>query len=379
MLETGSSFLKHILVGALVAVSAQLTTIGQEALLEENSGMEPREALVETEPMETAVSPQYRLIPGEKYGYELIWRERRINDWPDDTLVRLSQGEDRPTSGPWVYNWVARRDPCFLVSGDLPRFALMRTYRTPDINPSFMKMGELRIRVSVEGHDFWLDEAGPVVARFYPWGTIHELEIPGTGLKCRAKATLVGNRGVGVDFVIIPESEPVGPVIVEFHFGGMGAYQPHLLSSYIPVDDSDDKDVHVEMGDNEAISVSSLPLATPLYQTDETQRIVTRYQMTPWSSGSVQPSGESKRFVIQHRIDDLVTEERFQVLFFQSSDEFGEDLRIQDFKAHVKGAEDHYKELLDRYEIQTPEPLVDAGFYAAVMNLEYGYAPPAWY
>ena len=64
----------------------------------------------------------------------------------------------RSLNGPWKFNWVARRDPVFLVSGDLPCYSLAVTPRIASTNPPFHKLGDLRVQVTCGSASLWLDE-----------------------------------------------------------------------------------------------------------------------------------------------------------------------------------------------------------------------------
>src|ERR1035437_6521065 len=181
--------------------------------------------------------PQYRLLENQ-YGYELIWRARKTNEWPQLELILLSQGADRPRGGPWIYNWVARRDPIFLVSGDLPRIAMLRNYRLPDLNPPFFKLGDLRIGLTLGGHRYWLDEIDHIQSQFYAWGTVHRVRL-GVHPQVQATltATLAGARGIAVELQLETSEPGSAPVQVELWYGGLAAGNSDLAASaYLPLD-----------------------------------------------------------------------------------------------------------------------------------------------
>ncbi len=54
------------------------------------------------------------------------------------------------------------------------------------------------------------------------------------------------------------------------------------------------------------------------------------------------------------------------------------DYQIDRFDEYVRESQDYYKALLDQVEIHTPDKVLDAGFYASVVNMDYVYEAPAW-
>ena len=70
-----------------------------------------------------------------------------------------------------------RRDPVALVSGDLPRFALLDYQRIASASPTPFLLGDVRIRVKTAEKTIWLDEHGSVETHYFPWGTKHHIEL----------------------------------------------------------------------------------------------------------------------------------------------------------------------------------------------------------
>lgn len=327
---------------------------------------------------------QYRLLE-DQLGYELIWRPRQVNQWPDHELIRLSQGANRPKAGPWLYNWVARRDPMFLVSGDLPRFAMMRTYRVPDINPPYAKLGDLRIRLMIDGVGYWLDETDPVAARFYPWGTEHSLHVgERTPVQVNVSAALVGNMGIGM-CLTLNAGESVD-VTVELYFGGAAVQEAPLVSSYLAVLPDDGVDDRVVIGATSASIEADLDLASPLNPEAGTVTVRVRAESDPPSeierTSSDSPEGMGNRALFRQRTS--VTRDGTTIRFLASqtvADDgpgYGPEASAASLDRHFAETKAYYGKLLAPFSIQTPDSLLDAAFYAGVLNLDYTFQPPAW-
>jgi len=151
------------------------------------------------------------VLTSDSYGFELKWRPRKDNVVPEEVLREVMEGDELPPSGPWIFNWAARRDPCFLLSGDLPRFALARTFRESSLNPKIAILGDLRIRIQVAGRSYWLDDLNGGKARFFPWGTVHHFSPqPDSPLEVEVRATLVKNTGIAIEIELgAPSAKPL--------------------------------------------------------------------------------------------------------------------------------------------------------------------------
>lgn len=306
-----------------------------------------------------------------KYIYELIWRDRKENLWPEDMLIRLSQGEERPVSGPWAFNWAVRRDPCFLVSGDLPRFALLRTFRVPELNPPFAKLGDLRICCHTGDSTFWLDEANILSARFFAWGTVHRVTLqPLFPLDFIITAVLVDNCGIAIEVEINSDSRDMEKIELELIYGGVTWKNSSLTPSYFDDVIWDSIDNEVVLQDNKGIILKGdLPINVMVES--EHEGIVTTGAIT-----HEQKNG--KYLVFKKQLPKGVIRDRFRLIAFQFEDGQEEIPVINRFEEYVRKTKHYFECILDEQEINTPDEVLDAGFYAAVMNLEYSYQSPAW-
>jgi len=74
------------------------------------------------------------------------------------------------------FNRGVKRGDTILVTGDRPRFALMRTYPEDKLDPDLVKLGDGRIHLRCRGVDAWLDECDALEVVFHPGSTDYRLE-----------------------------------------------------------------------------------------------------------------------------------------------------------------------------------------------------------
>ena len=66
------------------------------------------------------------------------------------------------------YNRGGKRDNTIMVTGDLPLFAMMRTYPENNLSPDLIKLGDARIRIAYNSKLYWLDSLPDIVPVFEP-------------------------------------------------------------------------------------------------------------------------------------------------------------------------------------------------------------------
>lgn len=324
--------------------------------------------------------PQYKLLK-DQYGYELIWRERKSNEWPQVELIVLSQGADRPRGGPWIYNWVARRDPVFLVSGDLPRVALMRNYRLPDLNPPFFKLGDLRIALTIGGHRYWLDEIDHVQTQFFAWGTVHCVRLGEPQIQATLTATLAGERGIAIELQLETVEPRSTPVQVELCYGGLAAVGSDLsASSYFPLDPLERAGDLVEITPAGGRIQQVLDVNTP--SNPSTGVVHTAVEVLFDPPGKVSKADAEGPFIVsRHELALTSKPVKLEVLAFDRDDTGHENIPKSEAKAfgdYLQASQEFYQRILNQAKINTPDPLLNAGLQAAVVNLEYTYQVPGW-
>lgn len=313
-------------------------------------------------------APHYELLDA-RGAYRLVWRARNdvTPDW-DAMHVAVHACKDAPLGGPWLYNWVARRDPSCLVSGDLPRIALMRTYREDSVAPPFHKLGDLRIRLTLHGQPVWLDDLAPWDAAFHPWGTVHTRRADGAlPFTIRLTSVLAQNRGVLIRLHIGPRDAKPDPVDrVELVYGGLDIKGPQFIPPYFLPDATEAHDNRVILSANEAVL--------------EAPDMPARVHVLAWPDPAVRTgdgAATGNRVIFQFPARDPATID-VSLLASVSTDDGQSPLTPADADAIEAEARAHFDMILSACALSTPDALLDAAFDASLLNLEYVYQPPAW-
>lgn len=331
---------------------------------------------------------QYRLL-NESGSFELIDRQRGNNTWPDNDLIRLSQGEDRPHAGLWTFNWVARRDPVILVSGDLPRIAMMRTFRVADLNPSFVVMGDLRVRIRYGGKNHWLDEMDHPKTHFFPWGTIHQFAATEIFPFIIEIVSTLTNRGICVQLSIVYhqiQGMANNDANIDLFYGGVVCKDPILQAAYIISETNDAENNELEVKPHGCKISASLDLTSPLYKAQGPTPITVEIKAEPLGSVEISTSDESdgmgNRLVFHHQIKPRSKPYEFRMLAYQieSANLPDQDSLpvLEKFSEYCEEARTYFDSLLDKARLRSPDPYLNSAFHAAVVNLDYAYQPPAW-
>ena len=320
--------------------------------------------------------PQFSIV-NERSVYEATWRAKPYQVWPSteewwDMHLKVHKAEDLPQVGPWAFNWIVRRHPCFMVSGDAPRFSLVETPRNKEINPRFYMMGELRIRCSVGEQSFWLDERGKIKTVYYPWGTVHQVDLrPELPLQFKIQAVLAENCGIVVE--VLPIGDANKPLNVELglYYGGLDSKFINFFPEYFIINSNDSHNDTVELNNNMA------KLADP--------NILLKIFVSAEPTGTVEvDSGKTSdfttnRIVFKHKFSTGENIRSFRVLACKIEDDKSAKLSIGKFDEYVQQTKNYYDEILNSVDIKTPDTVLNTGFYASVVNLDYTYQPPGWF
>ncbi len=266
---------------------------------------------------------------------------------------------------PYSFNWVVRREPSFMAGGDVPRYALVTTEAEHSHNPPLLKAGDLRLRVTVQGQTFWLDERGHVTTTYLPWGQRHEVDCaPGVDLRFSIRAALVQTHALAVEITATGSSLADGDVVLDLCYGGLVAKTPHFLPEYfhaLPGDESDNR-IRIE-GQQATLNGGGLPVSVV---------------------AECEPPGD---LVVEEGTPQVIRRARFRhrleapgavVAFVAWMPELGPTQQAGAAGAAIEEAQSYYAELLAPYDIETPDPLLDAAFFSGVVNLDYTRHLGSW-
>ncbi len=281
----------------------------------------------------------------------------------EDEWVRAQTGYCQPHPGPSVGNYLVRRDPMALISGDLPRFALLDYRREASHKLTPYLLGDVRVMIKIGGKNIWLDEHGAVETDYFPWGTQHRVEIG--PLTVLATASLIENVGLALTLAVDHHSDE--PVEVLLCCGGLGMAdmrggdRPECLLLHSELEAND----HIVIADGAALF------------TDEAIPYAVRVQ------------ADAKEVVLMADTDDVLKRAAFRWILSAGpaqlnlvvSKQVSPSTPLNPAYAgqYISATKQYYADLLVGLEIRTPDPLLDAAFYSAVAGLDYTYAAPGWF
>jgi hypothetical protein len=328
------------------------------------------------------VKAHYR-IADRRVEYEADWTARPFRSpvTPENQnvlhAVRNFALVDEP---PLVFNWAARRDPVWLVSGDLPRVALATIHAAEGgQDPQHLCLGDVRIRLTLHGESFWLDERGEVRTRYQPWGTRHAVQLDSpANLSVTVDAFLAENRGIAVRTSLAATEGVSVPVTLEYVVGAVRfdpscAMQARYLRSR-----PDEYPWHIPQ---------RLQAADRIECRDETATITNPdAPYSAWLAGDVTaesgayPFGdETREFVVYRHAFTATAEPRdCRLLVGKVEGNGSAPVRMEHFAYYETEARRYYQYLLDACRMETPDEALDAGFHSAVVNLDYEFHDFAW-
>jgi len=348
-------------------------------------------------------TPNYRIVD-EKSVYQATWQGVPYEVFPtpeNQNIVAqcVNQGFDLWRSGPWTFNWAVRRSPCSLISGDLPRMVLVETERSDTPNPPFIRMGDIRIRLTVGGDSFWLDERGRITTTYYPWGTVHHVEPePDLPLVITVTAALARNSGMAVRVDVEGlDKKPVSGTI-GIYYGGLDINGTQYWQEYVRVHSQGypahvprmvtEQDTVTIEGDVVTLSNPQVPLgaAATALPVGKLERVAPK----EWEKMNAVPREEDLK---KRRVDEVRDEHRVVFSFDFDTKTPVEPVRflawkvadgtaplaIERFDDYLAEARQYYAGLLDTVEIDTPDTHLNTAFNAAVVNMDYVYEAPAWF
>jgi hypothetical protein len=268
-----------------------------------------------------------------------------------------------------AFNRGLRRHPTLIATGDLPRFALLRTRPEAKMDPSFIKLGDGRIRLSVDGgQPFWLDEAEGIRTTFLPHATEQRLPLPGpAGLACVLTVAHAANWGLVARLVIHNGSAVGRKVDVELVFGGLSVHGRTFSAAYFNPAQADQEAPQTSIQDHDGVAV------------------MTREAFPETVAAALLPRGAwsaaNGRAAFRHACEVAPGAEAGCGLVAG----WGEDaaatlarVRAAEPEALLREAEAHAQALLDAAVIRTPDAVLDAAFACAVLELDRVWYDPAW-
>lgn len=315
-------------------------------------------------PTET-ISTRYTL-GGQPASYVGQWEGQPVaHPRPEDgeeEWVRAQTGYCQPHPGPSVGNYLVRRDPVALVSGDLPRVAWLEYQHIAHISPTPYLLGDVRIQVTIAGQACWLDEHGRVETQYFPWGTEHHITLD--TLTLTLTAALAGTRGLALSLTIARQDDT--PVEVQLCYGGLG------LAEMRGGDRPECLLLHAEQeAQNRIVLAEGAALCE-----DEAIPFAVRVQAEHAEAQLIADTdGIRQRAAFRWVLGEQTTRLHL-VAGKQTPGAPALDAALAE--QYIDETRGYYAELLASVEIHTPDPLLDAAWYSAVVGMDYVYAAPGW-
>ncbi len=266
------------------------------------------------------------------------------------------------------FNRAVKRGRTVLVSGDKPRFALIYSAKSNQVDPDMYKMGDGRIRLTMNGKEIWLDCVPDINTTFNPSSTeyiCHPTLFP--GLAIRLLVSQAADWGAVARLSFSNSSGSPMQLKADLIYGGIRKCKRTFSASYFsPYEKEDISSNNVELGRESArlsdkniegdVLISSIPAVKPGQDTGHV-----------FFSVPVTVRGGAEKQIYFILSLSLPQDPRF----FQKIKEKNPSSLILESKKY-------YSDLLERYQISTPSDLLNNGFKSAVLNFDNIYTDPAW-
>lgn len=254
---------------------------------------------------------------------------------------------------PQAFNWIIRREPSVVVSGDIPGWALMVAERGRTVDPPFFVHALVRAGM-IEGIETrWLDEESKFDITYCPWSSKHVLSQK-NGAKLSASCTAWGNHGAVLKFTQTSENPAATTLIVKVY--GMGLSRQSNDASFVRLDRVDWREC-VPATDSGCASIRDIASGKGLFLRASAGEWEISRQGLVWT-------------VLLERNSTVELSLSICEKYTQS-----EYLDYADAEAETSG---HYEALLQQCQCSTPEPALDAALAAAVVTLDHVRDGKAW-
>jgi hypothetical protein len=263
--------------------------------------------------------------------------------------------QDTPEVGaPQRHNWIIRRDPLTVVSGDLPAWGLMTAERGATVCPPFFVYALLRAGVVVEGRTHWLDETQALAVHYHPWRSEHRLTLPG-GLHLTVACTAWENRGAMLRFSGEGTMPATAELLVEVQ--GIGTAPQSNSSSFVMPEC-----VEWQSGKSLADGARASVRGTASKRALDLWTSAGRWEVLPDQRLALRvPLAASDGLELGLAAGQEDSESRFPA-----------------FAVAEENTRGHYPQLLADCRSRTPDTMLDAALAAAVVSLDQARDGQAW-
>ena len=264
------------------------------------------------------------------------------------------------------FNRGGKRGRTIMVTGDLPCFAQMRTNPEKDLNPSLIKLGDGRIRISYDSRTCYLDSIKEVETLFYPGITRYHIKMPGAeDLVFDLTVFHAGTWGIAAKLEVSNFGKEAKNVGIEFIYGGLRKCGRTSDAAYFRYDNEAEKGNSIEItGGSALISDASIGDMVGVTTLPEVNPVVSKNRVHFTREFSLNATGGEEFYLIT-----TYNEDRTDII---------SKLETEDPDEILSENERYYDELLSEAVISTPNELIDGGFRTALVNLDNVFTDSAW-
>lgn len=266
------------------------------------------------------------------------------------------------------FNRGIKRGNTILVTGDEPRFALMKYLIQDRLDPDLLKLGDGRFCITIDGKKHWLHHEKNMAVT-YKAGSAEYISNSFSDVTVKLVVCLAGDWGAVAKLSFENRSAKAVQIDAGLLFGGVRRCGRTATASYFHESEVENLQENILDKNGLLPSISSrfFPDKIFIRQFPEGSVTIDSLKFLFTNTFSVQPKGYANIYFVLGIASGF--QEEAGILKKMSSVE--PELIINE-------TADYYTSLLDKYDIKTPSKILNAGFKTAVLNLDYVHADSAW-
>jgi len=264
------------------------------------------------------------------------------------------------------FNHGSRRGNTTLITGDRPCFALARGESAACMDPRIFKAGDCSVRFETSGVMRKLDEANDIHTVFHFGYTEYTISFSGLPeLTIRLTISHALDCGCAATLVFINSGRAPIDITASFDYGRLDYIDRPVTAAYF------DRTKPVTRRQDIAINGAFVRIAA---------------EDAPFGAGvrgcpEAEAREQNGRVIFSRKLTVNTGEiAEFSLLawILEDGDEQSGPLEGCQPAALLEDSRQYYDAILGQYSVNTPDKLIDAGFAAGVVNLDYDFAGRAW-
>lgn len=258
------------------------------------------------------------------------------------------------------FNRAVKREKIVLLTGDLPRFALLRHFPEDKADPDHYKLGDGEFVLTVDGEAYSLSEQKNTSTSFYEFGTKYDIDLL-NGIHVSLEITQAEGSGAGIRLQLQNNSETVKNAEVRMSYGGMCTHGRTYTGAYFFLENDDyDGNIITINDDSACLSHRDIPeeITVCANSWNKIAEVNNRIEFSEQFRLKANKSYENEFFVIRNG----------EYKKFKSAG----------FRNIIDEAQQYAEKIIAPYDLSTPDKILDFAFQCAVYNLEYDYTGDMW-